>query len=213
VSVIVCNIDETMMGDEPMNLPRPKPPKKKDIQYGPAPEHMVEAVRKELLRLVKLRDLDANLGTISRFASQSDDMLMSLKSPIAVMRGEHEITVPGVTDSPNGIEAFGATFIRQLIPALSAHQKTAMETPESLTFAIATARRNGMTDVAAALEKKLLGHALDGPRPIEGPLLLPPIAVPEPAAPTAQPGKRSTKSKHVHKDGLNGSTHSTGASA
>src|SRR5208337_5079347 len=92
----------------------------------------------------------------------------SVKSAYAVMRGEHEVTVPGVADSPNGIESFGAQFIRQLVPALAAIQQRTTETPELLAIAIATARRSGMTDVAAALEEKLVGKRLDGPRPVNG---------------------------------------------
>jgi len=165
----VCQIDETMMGEDSMtlNLPRPKPPKKKDIQYGPAPKHLIEAVRKQLRILVELPDLDANLGRIGRFANQSDDMLMCVKDPVAVMRGEHEITVPGVADSAPGIEAYGSSVIRQLIPALTSYQKSQQESPQALVQAIADARRAGMDDVAAELEKKLLGKALPGERPVD----------------------------------------------
>jgi hypothetical protein len=165
-----CQIDETMTGDESMSLtlPRPKPPKKKTIEYGPAPKHLVEAVRKELRRLVDLPDLDANLGMISRFAMQSDDMLTSVKAPKAIMRAEHEVTIPGVTDAPGNVETYGANFLRTIFAQIGAQQSAAMQSPEMLVGAIAAARRDGMTDVAGALEKKLLGQPLDGARPVDG---------------------------------------------
>ena len=152
-------------------LPLPMPkfrPKKKHISYGSAPKHLVEAIRKELRRLVDEPDLDANLGMIGRFANEADDMLSMIKSPEAVMRDEHEITLPGVIGTASNVETYGANILRQIIPALKDYQRAQTETPESLTYAIATARRAGMTDLAAELEKKLLGKALDGDRPVVG---------------------------------------------
>lgn len=145
-----------------------KPPKK-SITYGPAPKHLVEAVRKELRRLIDLPDLDANLGQIGRFANQADDMLMCVKSPEAVMRDEHGVTVPGVLQSPlqGNAETYGAAILRQIIPAIQGYQKTQNESPVMLVHAIANARQAGMTDVAAELEKKLTGKALDGDRPVD----------------------------------------------
>ena len=180
----VCQIDETMMGEDSMlNLPRPKAEKKKDIQYGPAPKYLIAAVRKHLQHLVDLPDLDANIGAIGRFANQAEDLLSITKAPMAVMRGEHEVTVPGVADSPTGIEAYGAQIIRQIIPALSNFQKAQNEGPEAMVNAIAIARRCGMDDVAAEMEKKLLGKALDGERPVD----LKPIRVSDYLAGSATP--------------------------
>ncbi len=161
---------------------KPFKPQRRDIQYGPAPKHLVEAVRKELRRLVEQPDLDAHLGMIGRLANQADDMLMCIKSPEAVMRDEHGVEVPGIVSTANNVETYGAAILRQLIPALSGYQKAQQESPESLVHAITTARRAGMTDVAAELEKKLCGKALDGKRPISSPFAtvddyLPPLPV------------------------------------
>lgn len=161
--MFVCQIDETQLGEEPMFKPQ-----KRDIKYSPAPKHLIEAVRKELRRLVELPDLDANLGMIGRFANQADDMLMCVKSPEAVMRDEHQVTVPGVVGTASNVETYGASILKQILPALASYQKAQQESPEALTYAIATARRAGMTDLAAELEKKLCGKSLDGDRPILG---------------------------------------------
>ncbi len=142
------------------------------VQMKPAaPNHLVEAIRKELIVLVKMPDLAAHLGTIARMARQADDLLVVVKAPEAVMRDEHAIlgataiTVPAV--AANGAETYGASILRQLIPALQSYQKAQHETPEALVHAITLARRNGMTDVAAELEKKLTGKPLDGERPVK----------------------------------------------
>ena len=143
--------------------------KKKNIVYGPAPKHLVKAVRDELRRLIELPDLDANLGTIARFAHQADDMLMCVKAPEAVMRDEHNVMVPGILQGAPNAETYGATILRQLLPAIQNFNK--QESPSMLVDAIANARRLGMTDVAAELEKKLTGgKALDGERPIDDPI-------------------------------------------
>jgi hypothetical protein len=206
-----CQIDETMLGDPlPMTLtlPRPRRPKKKSIEYGPAPKHMVSAVRKELRRLVELPDLDANLGMIHRFAMQADDMLMTLKSPVAVMRQEHEITVPGTQDTPGNIETIGMNFIRQIMAGLAAQQSTVLQSPELLTNAIAAARRDGMTDLAAELEKKLLGSPVDGDRPVIGkmPTVESYLDTP-PALPAHLAAKKGKRGKKNPAAGLNGHGH------
>lgn len=198
----VCTIDETMMGEEFINvkLSRRKPPQKRDIDYGPAPKHLVEAIRKQLITLVNLPDLEDHLGTIGRFANQAEDVLMVIKPATAVMRAEHEITVPGAPEGANTLEAYGANVLRELISGVSNIQKSAMESPESLTMAIATARRHGMHDVAAALEKKLVGHTLDGARPVDGSIAsylapLSPIETPEALSAGK---KRRTKKGHLN---------------
>jgi hypothetical protein len=130
-----------------------------------APEHLVEAIRIELKKLVEMPDLDVHLGEIARVAHQADDLLVCLKSPEAVMQGEHAITaMPGVglALGPNNPETYGATMLRQLVEAFSAKKQANNESPEAITEALAVARREGMTDVAAELEKKLLGKAIDG---------------------------------------------------
>ena len=146
---------------------RPLKRPRRHINYGPAPKALVEAVRKELLRLVNLKDLDANIGTISRFAHQADDLLACSKAPEAVMRDEHEVTVPGIlSNAESNAETYGASLIRQVLPALTNYQKASQETPQSLVEALVTARRAGMMDVASEIEQKLLGKKLDGKRPV-----------------------------------------------
>jgi hypothetical protein len=168
--VHICNSDDmNNLGDENMAITLPIPPKKKqkrDIKYGRAPKALVEAVRKQLHVLVESDKLEDDLGTLSRFANQADDMLMMLRAPEAVMRSDHDITVPGIFGQSNNAETYGAQIFRQLIPALSGWQKAQQETPEAMVRSIEMARAAGMVDVAAALETKLLGHPLDGERPI-----------------------------------------------
>lgn len=133
-----------------------------------APSHLVESIRTELIALVKMPDLAAHLGTIARMARQADDLLIVVKSPEAVMRDEHAILGATATVVPtNSAETYGASILRQLIPALQEFRKGQNETPEAMVHAITLARRNGMTDVAAELEKKLTGKALDGERPVK----------------------------------------------
>lgn len=152
------------------SLPFPIAPMKKqkqDIQYGPAPKALVRAVRAELQRLINLPELDQNLGMIGRFAHQADDMLMCVKDPVAIMKNEHGVTVPGVASEASNVETYGASVIRQILPALVGYQKAQQETPYMLVQALVSARQAGMTDVSAELEKKLLGKSLDGKRPIK----------------------------------------------
>jgi len=209
MTMFVCTIDESMMGEESMNLKlsKRKTPQKRDIDYGPAPKHLVEAIRKQLLTLVNLPDLEDHLGTIGRFANQAEDTLMVIKPATSIMRAEHEVTMPAAPEGANTLEAFGANFLRELISGVSGIQKGAMESPESLTMAIATARRHGMHDLAAALETKLVGHPLDGARPVDGSIasyLAPPPSIETPAALPAGKKKRAKKS---HMNGT--SSHAT----
>jgi hypothetical protein len=150
--------------------------------------NVVESIREVLLALVRKPDLDAHLGQIARAARQADDLLVVIKAPEAVMRDEHALlgvtatTVPAIATGP---ETYGASILRQLIPALQDFRKAQNETPEAMVHAITLARRNGMTDVAAELEKKLTGKPLDGARPVSSGILgidtyLPPTLKPLP---------------------------------
>lgn len=139
------------------------------VQMKPSgPVHLVESIRTELIALVKMPDLAAHLGTIARMARQADDLLVVVKSPEAVMRGEHAILgATSLTLPTANPETYGSSILRQLIPALQDFRKSQNETPEAMVQAITLARRNGMTDVAAELEKKLTGKSLDGERPVK----------------------------------------------
>ena len=89
--------------------------------------------------------------------------------------GELEPGAPAVQAQAS--ETFGARILRELIATLKPPPLPLAQDdvhPVELVNAIADARRAGMTDVAEALEVKLLGRALDSNKPIA-----PVIDVPE----------------------------------
>ena len=169
VNAYVCTSSD--MGYEEENfMVQPRMKHRKHVPYGPASKGLIEAIRKELRRLIDAPDLD--LGRIGHMALQADDLLSFTSTPEDVMRGKQ---IPGAPLEPNfanvgSAETYGATVIRELVPALKGMMQGQKETPESLTWAIATARRAGMTDLSAELEQKLVGKKLDGERPVEGKL-------------------------------------------
>jgi hypothetical protein len=163
-------------------------------------KELVSALRKELRRLVEDDALGHNLERISIISKRAADLVMALRSPEETWKkhkGHHLIPSFGV--SPNvaeefssfgpsslygssssmmqnpptsmGVETYGSSVIKQILPALKEYQQAMKETPQALVDAIATARRMGMTDVAAELEKKLCGKSLDGERPISSDLV------------------------------------------
>jgi len=162
-----------------MMQPQPIPPLLAAIQngssvqlpqreYAPAPAHLVEAIRTELKKIVDDPKLEHRLSELGRIANQSDDLLMCLRAPEAVMFGEHKVLNPGpIGVMPNNAETYGAQMMRQIIAAWQEYQKTSKESPDNLVEALATARREGMTDIAAELEQKLLGRKLDGEKPVD----------------------------------------------
>jgi len=65
-------------------------------------------------------------------------------------------------------ETFGARILRELIAIVPAMMRQGGgDDPRGLVHAIAEARSRGMSDVADELERKLLGKALSGPRPVD----------------------------------------------
>src|SRR5579884_2237056 len=151
------------------------------------PEALVESVRAELLKLVQ-GDLDKNFVAIGKLSARARDLFMVLKNPEAAVKGRKNVyqlsseddygdSDSGVSVSSSGgiimanpsgsAETFGAKAIREIIGALPSVLNAQNETPSSLIIAASIARDRGMTDLSAALEKKLLGHALDGERPID----------------------------------------------
>jgi hypothetical protein len=136
-------------------------------KVGSAPKHLIEAIRIELKKIVEAEDLEDRLDELGRVANQSCDLISCLKSPEAIMRHEHRILGGGGPITlPNNSETYGAQILRQIIPALQEYQRANKETLEAITEALAVARREGMVDVAAELEKKLLGKKLEGEKPI-----------------------------------------------
>ena len=182
VNAYVCTNSEVGYEEEnfmsAIQMPRMKRHNGKHVPYGPKSKGLTDAIRKELRRLIDAPDLD--LGRIGHMALQADDLLSFTSTPEDVMRGKQTPVPPiGWDTNPNlggasmattGAETYGATVIRELVPALKSMMQGQKETPESLTYAIATARRHGMMDVAAELELKLVGKKLDGKRPVEGKL-------------------------------------------
>jgi hypothetical protein len=175
VNAYVCTNSEIGFQEEnfmaQLQMPRMKH-KGKHIPYGPKSKGLIQAIRKELRRLIDEPDLD--LGRIGHMALQADDLLSFTSTPEDVMRGKQAPTIPVAWDPNLGggvmssAETYGATVIRELVPALKSMLQGQKETPDALVYAIATARREGMTDLAAELEQKLVGKRLDGKRPIEG---------------------------------------------
>lgn len=159
-------------------------------------KELVSALRKELHSLVEDDALGHNLERISVISKRAADLVMALRSPEETWkkhRGHHLIPSFGGGVSPDfaeefgssgysigssgstttmpsptamGVETYGSSVIKQILPALKEYQQAMKETPQALVDAIATARRMGMIDVAAELEKKLCGKSLDGDRPI-----------------------------------------------
>ena len=76
---------------------------------------------------------------------------------------------------------------------MTGFQKAQAESPDRLVEAIATARREGMPDVAAELETTLPGKRLDGERPVLGGAL-PPDESFLPALPAAKANGKAAKS-------------------
>src|SRR5574341_116411 len=166
-----------------MQPPQPLPPmaallangeaKLPHREHAPAPPHLGEAIRTELKKIVDDPKLESRLGELGRLANQADDLIACVRSPEAVMLGEHKHfggyggIVPAVM--PNNAETYGAQMMRQIMAALESYQKAQRDTPERLTEALVVARREGMTDVVAALEKKLLGAELEGEKPVNKP--------------------------------------------
>jgi hypothetical protein len=148
-----------------------------------------------------LDESEPNLSAISRFAHRADDLLLQVKAPVVAMRSVSGSTdpeqpsfppypgvvMPGSIGAMGSAETYGATVIRELLPALKSFVQTKNETPEALVLAIATARREGMTDLAMELEQKLVGKKLEGARPIHGkPAPLPLLSLPDASKPGRQ---------------------------
>lgn len=64
-------------------------------------------------------------------------------------------------------ETFGSKMVRELSAILPDLMRVQRQSPEQLVLAIAMARREGLTDVADALERQLLGRQTDGTKPVE----------------------------------------------
>jgi len=199
----ICTNSEVNWGVEDFMVQMPRMKHKgKHVPYGPKSKGLTDAIRKELRRLIDAPDLD--LGRIGHMALQADDLLAFTSTPEDVMRGKQAMENglnPNIGTTMSGAETYGATVIRELIPALKGMMQGQKETPESLTYAIATARRHGMMDVAAELELKLVGKKLDGQRPVEGkmPSMVDYLPVTSASVETIREEGRSAKRKKKRK--------------
>ncbi len=147
------------------------------------PTELVESIRSELLKLVQAPDIDKNLVAIGKLSQRARDLFMVLKNPEAAIKGNRwqssgmsEESSDGgsvfngsnTVGMPNGsTETFGAKAIREIIGALPSLMNAQNETPSSLVIAASIARDRGMTDLSAEIERKLVGHTLEGDRPVD----------------------------------------------
>jgi len=147
------------------------------------PTALVDSIRDELLRLVQ-GDLDKNLVAIGKLSARARDLFMVFKNPEAAVKGRRQqyssdedgedsyssgyssggVLMPNPQTSA---ETFGAKAIREIIGAIPGIMNSQNETPSALIIAASLARDRGMIDLSAEIEKKLVGHALDGDRPID----------------------------------------------
>jgi len=148
------------------------------------PTEFVDSIRAELLRLVQ-GDLDKNLVAIGKLSARARDLFMVFKNPEAAVKGrrrqyssdedsEDSDSMSGYSSgalvpNPNmsSAETFGAKAIREIIGAIPGIMNSQNETPSALIIAASIARDRGMIDLSAEIEKKLVGRALDGDRPVD----------------------------------------------
>jgi len=123
-------------------------------------------------------------------SSTVDDAVKQIKDTNGPMES---LDTPGTTESQlQASETFGARLTREILAALpmlfSRQSQQQHQDPRRLVHALADARRNGMTDVAAELEIELFGRALTGDKPVS----VVPIVNVLPETPTLPPA-HSTK--------------------
>jgi len=193
---------------------QPKNGKVKVRLVSKKPSPLIKALQSELRALVESDALGLNLDRISAISKRAAELMMVLRSPedawkkngrpLGLTPWTGNSVSPDVAEelsygmgsassfpSPPtamGVETYGSTVIKQILPALKEFQQAQKETPQALVDALAMARRMGMTDVAAELEKKLCGKTLDGARPVSAGLAtigdyLPPTGPKLPYAP------------------------------
>lgn len=142
------------------------------------PSMISNQLRDELIRILRAGD-DKNDGAftvaiathVEKFTAAAREILMTEKlaqndiSSLMRMRKKHlDVPYPyslggdgdygpetGLTFMGGNNENFGVQAIRQVVDAV----RTMGDSPAKLVEALAVARSNGLTDVAAALEKKL----------------------------------------------------------
>lgn len=163
---------------------------------------LTEAIHETIKELAAAPTTPGNLMKLEQFVRISREQLVVLKQPEALRRppklssasmvayGNNPgydaplpdedtgvtTTFPMTSNPINSVETFGATIVREVIPAL-----TAMMHPKPIEFpmdpvraieAIAKAKKAGLHDVAAALKEKLIGGKL-----IASPTTLPAVTL------------------------------------
>ncbi len=129
---------------------------------------LAEALRAEIQRVLDEGPFTIQIAArIERLAETAKGVLAAAGSVAEAVDRVRD----GQTADANSIayssapETFGARLIQEIVAALP-HILARPQSPESLVHALVMARIHGMTDVAAELEKKLVGYALDGERPV-----------------------------------------------
>jgi hypothetical protein len=146
-------------------------------EMKPLPKELVDALRAEFRRLIEDEKFMENLTTLERLASHARDLAMTLGVPDAVVRGPRggaQVAMGGFYDTAQGTqgnstfsmnpsgnpEQFGARAIRELVglaPDIASRiGKALRQTPASVVDAITKAKAEGLTELAAKLEAKLL---------------------------------------------------------
>ena len=147
------------------------------------PSVISNQLRDELIRILQTGDPKhdgaftvAIAAQVEKFIAASREILMTEHlaqqdiASLMMMRNRHHMGYPlgsslietgfPMSLPPVNNENFGVQAIRQLVDAV----RTMSESPAKLVEALAAARSNGLTDVAASLEKKL-GVGVSSPTP------------------------------------------------
>jgi hypothetical protein len=136
---------------------------------------VLEALRHELRALLSQPVLDAAvLHKIGKVAAAGGQLLMARDprqkihlprengvAPIYTGGDDQDdsagemIANPNVTGQSAGPETYGAKLLREIMANIGPLTAAMRDTPGALVMALADARRNGLDDVAAILEKRL----------------------------------------------------------
>jgi hypothetical protein len=132
-----------------------------------------ETLRTEIRQILDEGEFTiATASRLERVAHAAKEALAAFGGvPEAIAKVKDDQTVDGepVTFTDNPAETFGARMLKEIVASIAAITAAPKkESAEGLVQALITARENGMTDVAAELEKKLCGKPLDGERPVLG---------------------------------------------
>lgn len=141
--------------------------------------NLKEALRDEMRRILDEGEFTiATCSTLMRMAEAARDFLRAnaVKPEDLTTDQESGADVIGIGPAAPDAETFGTKMIRELLASVPDMLRMQRENPGSLVQAIAVARSKGMPDVAAALEKRLIGASLDGVRPVS-PLSIPFIPI------------------------------------